>query len=596
MASHAGTTSSAVAPDKFGHLPGRTVGLGVPFRQSNLVFVDPVATYQSEAATRTAAGGAATVKVIVARAARESDAAFGFAEIWFELIHILPKTKIDFGNIITLIEDEYEIYNASRDTDASESAIINNASPGVALPNNTPTVTAERQSSMLDPTSTGQTLSALGTLVKLKVQALSDGLPTFDTNIDFEFLPPFNDVTLLVAGTRIVLIPFEYEKPITETLDFLTDRKSSLNGKRQAISTRSNPRQLYQPLYILNDNSRRRMQALLLDWLDNIWGFPVFGELLRLTGATSPGATQYQVVGADLIDIRVGGLAVVLQDERTYDVINVQAVTSTLITAADPSVNGYAVGTKIMPLRTARVNGEVRASRPPVGLQSFQIPFEVTDNDTGALAGDVTPGFWSTYDGKVLFDDCNVIRGDLSEEYSRRTFRLDNKTGNPYQFSTWDRGKRSHAKGFVLRGREQILQFRKLILGLRGPQKSFWIPTFDYDLDVVADLVSGTNTMDIDSFDYVRFVRDREPMKTLRITFTDGTFLVREIDSSATVSTTVERLTLDANWPANRTVAEIDRVQFYELATFDSDKFDIVHRRIGLAECFVPIIRVFDNI
>lgn len=594
MATHQGTTSTSARPDVFAPPPGRTRGLGVPFRQANLPVVG--AGLATTAAGAVNAGGTSGTpsKVIATHQGVQDDQVVTSAGLWFELVHLLPKSKIEFGNIITQVESEYEIYNASRDGSVTEQGITNNASPGVALPNNTPPVVLQKQSSFLDPTSTTQTVSGLGTLVKLKVQALSDGLPTFDTSIDFDFIAPANDVQLLVSGTRIVLIPFEYEVDLPETLAFLTNVLPSRSGKTQRISTRKNPRQRFDPTYILDGNSRRRMQALLLDWMDNTFGFPLWHEYLSLTAGVSAGATQYQVSGADDVDMRVGGLAVVIQDEFVFDVINVQAVTSTLITAGDPSINAYAEGTKIMPLRTARISRPVRASRPPVGIQRFQVQFEVDDNNTGAIQGDTTPGFWSILDGRVLFDDCNVLDADLTEEYSRQLTVLDNETGLPHQASRWDRGKRAHQKGFVLRNRAEVVQFRRLMSALGGRQKSFWMPTFDDDLNVVADLTSGTNTMDVESHGYVRFVRDRLPMSKFRVTFTDGTSLVKDVSSSATVSATVERLTLADNWPANRTVAEIQRVEYYELLTFATDEIRMLHPRTGLALAFVPVERVFD--
>jgi hypothetical protein len=84
-------------------------------------------------------------------------------------------------------------------------------------------------------------------------------------------------------------------------------------------------------------------------------------------------------------------------------------------------------------------------------------------------------------------------------------------------------------------------------------------------------------------------------MSIFKITFTDGTGLVRTITSSSTVSSTVESLTLNTTWPANRTTAEISHVEFYELVRFDSDEIKLTHERIGSVKSTVPVIRVFDD-
>ncbi|HET6416903.1 MAG TPA: hypothetical protein VFG22_11455 [Polyangiales bacterium] len=524
------------------------------------------------------------------------DSASFNAQDWFEAVHILPRTKIDFGNIITQVDETYEIYSAFRfATTVTESAITNNASPGVTLPDNTPTVDVPPLTSILDPTTSGQTTLGLGTIVLAKVRASASGVPTFDTDIIFEFDPPGNDVTLLVTGSRIVLLPFEYEVGAVETLSFLTDIITSVSGAEQRISARKQPRQGFQVEYALVEEERQAMHTILFDWQAGIFGFPVWHERVTLTAATSVGATSYPVSGADDVDFRVGGSAVVISDYLTYDVIEVSAQTDTLVSATSTAVNAYAAGTAIMPLRIARIPFRIDAERL-LSQENFKISFEVTDNDTGALAGDTTPGFWSTYNSRVLFDDCNVIdRAGSPTKLSKRVYVVDNETGLVDQSFSWAQNKRESQKGFVARDRAEILALRKLFIALRGKAVSLYLPTFINELTPNATLASGTDTMDIASIGYTRFAQDRLPMALFRITFTDGTQLVREVASSAIVTTATERLTLNTTWPSTKLVSEVSRIEWYELVRFDSDVMRLTYPRIGLATCTMPVIRVFDD-
>ena len=542
-----------------------------------------------------AGGGGARVTPVAYPGADDSDAA-GLGEFYYEKIHILPKTKIEFGNIITQVEEEYEIYSAFRHQSVTESSITNNALPGTELPNNTPPIVVPRQTSILDPTTTGQTSGALGTIVKLKVRATADGLPSFDTNIVFNFSPG-NDPQLLVSGSRIVLLPQEFESPTKEVLAFLTDIIEALDGKEQRLALRSNPRQMFDITYLLDTNDRQRMQAMLMDWMDNSFGFPLWHEKLKLTAAHTAATSTYSVSRADDVDMRVGGLAAVITDANTFDVINVSAATDTLITAGDPSVNAYPIGTPLMPVRVVVIRRAVTGKRYLNNLEEFRISFEVTDNDTGVLTGTTTPGFWSIYNGRVLFDDCNVVSGGtMSQRFTRLVHRIDNATGIISQSSSWDKYKRSHKKGFVAHNRAENIELRRVLIALRGRQKSFYIPTFIEDVDVVAQLGVGTSTMDIESIDYVRFIKDRDPKMIMRLTFNNGDpQLIRVVQSSVTVSGTVERLTLDTTWPSTVPINEITRVEFFELVRFDTDNFNIFYPRIGLSELNASVKSVFDD-
>ena len=577
-------------------LPGRTegfapppIGIAVEF-DSMATLVVPMAL-GSDLTTGSPTAPSAPAANDLGEAHPWDMATVGFD--WFEHIHIVPRAKIDFGNIITQVEEDYEIFSAYRNSGHTITNIDNNVAPGVELP----TVSAPQMisplRSLLNTASTynHDLTTGLGTLVKTVVRATSKGLPFFDSNILFEVSS--NDVELFMSGSRIVLIPQEYEAPVTETLSFLTDIITALDGSEQRIALRKNPRQLFEVTYKLTTNDRQRMQALLMDWTDQVFGFPVQHEALKLTSAVSSGATSYPVLAADEVDLRLGGLAVVITDANTFDVITIDALTSTTITAADVSINAYPAGTLIMPMRTVNVVRTISGSREINNMELFKVLFEVTDNDTGALSGDVSA--YSTYNSKVLFDDCNVVSGPMAEQYKRRVYRIDNRTGRVAQTSTWDRGKRHHQKGFVLHNRLETLNFRRAMISIAGRQKSFYIPTFIEDLEVKANLVSAASTMDIERIEYERFIQSREPKRTFLITFTDGSSLVRIVQSVASVDTTTERLTLDTTWPANRTVAEVVRVQFYEPTRFGGDNVVIKHSRVGLASTQMPVVQVFDD-
>ena len=513
---------------------------------------------------------------------------------WWEKVHILPRSEIAFGNIITQKQDTYELYSAYRDTSITLSSIVNNATPGITLPDEGPPEVVLRQSSMLDSTSTDNTGDSfvLGTMVLRDIIAEATGLPIFDTTIDFTF-DTGEEPQLFISGQRIVLIPMDYESPMQETLAFLTNIIPGLSGIEQRIALRKQPRQLFEVMYKLDGNDRQRMQALLMDWTANVFGFPLQNEVLLTTAAASVGATVYQVTAADDVDLRVDGLAAIITDANTFDVISIVSKTDTSITASDPSLNAYPVGTKLMPLRTANILRMVSAAMAQKELETFKVTFEVTDNDTGALAGSTAA--YSTFNGRVLFDGCNVMTGEVAEQYKRRIYRIDNKTGVVHVGSTWDRGKRSSQKGFVLRNRSEILSFRKAMISIGGRWTAFYIPTFNDDLEVKATLGVGSDTMDVERIEYERFIQSREPKITFKISFTDGTSLVREVQSAAGVDATTERLTLDTTWPSTRTVDEVERVQFYELSRFDADNIRIQYPRIGLATCQMPVIGVFDD-
>lgn len=533
---------------------------------------------------------------------RDGTAPLFMLQDWFDKIHIVPRAKIEFGSIITDVTNTFEIYSAfrTRGQTATLSTVTNNVAPGVTLPDTVAPITLDPMSSILRGTTTGNGAgTGLGTIELTRVIAETQGLAFFDSNVLFDFGSPGNDVQLLLSGQRIVLIPFEYEAPLREVLQFLTNVIETKNGKEQRISLRRSPRQIFSTVYRLSDTERQRMQMLLFDWQAKLFGLPLWHEVVKLTSPVSSGATSLPVSGADEAGFRVGGLVAVIQDNNTFDVVTITSVSSSSIGLGSPVTSSYLAGVSVVPIRTVYIDRSTDGTRYPVTLEDFQMSWISDDNTTGALAGDTTPGFWSIYspDGRVLMEDCNVISGDqVQVSHPIRLYKLDSLTGKINQDTAWSRSKRVHQKGFLARNRSEIIQLRKLLLALRGKQKSFWIPTFIEDITAADDVTSASALIDIERIEYVRHGQNRSPRNLIRVTLADGTQLTRTITNSTLVNSTTERLTVDSNWGQDIAVEEFERIEFFELVRFDTDSFELNYDRIGQLTLVAPVKSVFDDI
>lgn len=510
---------------------------------------------------------------------------------WFEQVHLLPRGKINFGDIVTTVDERFELFSAFKRDAVTMTAVLNNALPGVVMPDfPSPPASLDPFCSFLDPTSTPHNP------IKMLVRALVQGLVSFDTTIDFTFGSGVGTLYLGVMGNRIVLVAAEFVGGTRETLQWRTDVLEMKSGKEQRIADRKNPRQLIDARFHLEDLGRQQFHAMMFGWQGQVFAVAMWPEQMDVTadiaGDTTPTVQVDSTVG---VDLRVGGLAAIFKNSRTFDVLTIASKTATSITFDSNILGTYSAGDRVIPVRTTHLQPALQGQQSPVNLEMFTARFRVIDNDTGAPTGDAS-GF-SSYDGKVLLDDCNFMDGATKPgRLEQRVHVVDNETGLVMQDTPWDRHKRGHSKGFVVKTRAALWTLRRLLYALRGRQVAFWIPTFADDLTPTVALVSGQNKMTVSHMGYTRFVREREPKATFRITFTDDTSLVREITDSEVLSGTEERLTLNTTWPANRPVDEIVRVQFYELVRTDTDDIMIDHGvTVGKARVFFPVKVVFDE-
>lgn len=503
---------------------------------------------------------------------------------WFDKVHILPRTAIDFGNIITTVQGSFELFSAYR-TPVTLTTFVNNAGVGVEIPDlpALPFILGGF-ASILGPTSTRLNP------VELVVEATAEGQAQFDDTLDFTFAPG-GLLTLRVQGNRIALIPFDYEQEFDEFLDFGGEVLTRIDGTEQRIDERNYPVESYNLTYKLEGREKRRMKALLFEWQARQFALPLKHQRMFLTQAVSSGLVV-NVDSTSDVDLRIGGLAAVFQNNWTFDVLQVVSKTATTITFASEVQKSFDIGDTVVPVRLAFGRATQRSSRPPKNLEEFRVRFLVVDNHTGALTGD-TSGF-SSFNSLVLLDDCNLIGGSANIERRISVTIIDNGVGQPFQEPVWDKNKRAHPKTFLALSRAALLAVRRLLIAFNGPQKSFYIPTFDEDLLVTQDIGSASDKMTIENIGYTRFVQSREPKATFRITFTDGTDLERTVQSSTELSVDEEELTLDTTWGVTKTVAEIVRVEFYERVRIATPRVRIRHERIGSAKVSMPVVAVFD--
>lgn len=507
---------------------------------------------------------------------------------WFERVHILPRSAIDFGNIVTDVDQSYEIFSAYRSTTTILTAFANNAGDGIIVPD-LPALGSSLAplTSFLDPS------SARLVPVRPVITALRNGLPSFDGTLVFTF-GPGGDVSVRVLGARISLLTVEPDSGVVETLESLTQVQVAVSGKEQRSGLRACPRQYFDLPMQLSGRDRRLAEALILGKHDRAFGVPLWHERMLVSATVSSGATTFSVRSTVDADLRDDGYVVLFTSDQSYDVLAVLSHTTTSITTKSGTTRSYPVGTYVMPVRIAQLEPAVSHRRNPKGPTEVRARFRCLDNSTGALVGDVSG--WSSYAGRVLLTANFMLDGDVEGSYSREMFVIDCETGTVIQNSNWVRDKSTAKFGFLATTRAQVTKLRKLLLALDGRRVSFWTRNEQTDdLLATADLSSGSSVLRIENIGFSRNVVPLNPRSTFLITFTDGSSLVRTITSASEVDASNEDLQLNTTWPANRLVSEISSIQWLQLCRLDTDKVTIIHRDIGRAECTVPTITTFDD-
>lgn len=491
---------------------------------------------------------------------------------WFEDVHVIPR-EIDLGNILTEQTVPFDLFNGFRYESKELTTFDNNAGAGIS--------TVGLPALPID-------VFQLDT-VQFDVVFSTDGDPTIDGSLDITFGGA--TISVPVTGSRIVMFPYQPEAPLQEVLEFLTDVLVRMDGSEQRIALRKNPRQRFQ-LRVLADNPRERQRIanLLFDWQGRVFGLPVWTESTRLSSAATLGDTTVNVQTTADADYRVGGLAIVLQDDDTFDALEVTSITGTTLEFESPLTSNYGAGTRVMPLRSVLASDVVRRTKQQVKVEEFQIEFEVLDNDANLAS---TTGFTiHPTDSKVILDGApdgivlNVYTGG-SESMRRRLARIDSGAGQFAQSSPWDRSKEDSELTIYVADRANLWNVRQLFHALRGRQVSFYLPTFFDDVTPAGSITSGGSTLLAVNAGYFQFVNDRVPRTLLRLTTTAGAEYIVAVNSSTEVDDDEESFSVTVllknqaaagpTWPDNIALADIARIEFVQKVRLAADEVEIQH-------------------
>lgn len=489
---------------------------------------------------------------------------------WYEAAHLIPRVTQDVGNIVSEQTILGELYNADRKNQITVSSVVNNLGTGIEI--------------------TGVPA------VPFNIDA-EDGVPftitvkrTGDLTINATYtfvLSTGEQYTVTIVGSRIVLLPYRPEAPMREHLIFDTKIVEAVDGTEQRIANREFPRGLIEATY---RHERKAIEMILFDRQSKVVAVPAWHEPAFITSAASVSDLTVNVNTTDYANFYVGGYAVVLEDQYTYDALKIESMTATSITFESGLSFDYTTKAQVMPLMTCYIEASSASMKKPYNEQDFNLRLHVhpTDNDIADSSG------WSTYDSDVFLDDPNmIVGGQLSESLRTKVFVLDNLTGFRTTVTAWDHNKRHSKKGFKTNTREELWKLRQLLHFLKGRQVSFYIPTFSKDIVPIENMQVGTFAITMDNIGYTTNAYQRWPKQVVRVVFKDGTKLTRTIQNSSEVSSAVEQITLDIAWPATYTPDDIERIEFLEKVRLAVDDIVLVHyNALGQSQCVVDIVEV----
>lgn len=393
---------------------------------------------------------------------------------------------------------------------------------------------------------------------------------------NFEGISTGSDTT--ITGSRLIVFSFEpnWREPVVENLEWLTDVLTSYNDREQRLMLRQDPRRAMRYLYTFeSQNKVNFFQGLLWGWQQRVFVVPVWTDWQYLSQNISIGTTIINV-NTLLRDFATSNLVLLWRDYLTWEIVEVLTLSSTQITLKKATNSAWTTKDRIIPIRLGRLSKNIQISRPTSTLAEATLSFSY---EVGSAVGSNRLGTstWLQYQSlDVLTLPPNTASGDLEETYERDFDTVDQGKGAWFISDHSDGPMVSRPYKWLLKTRQEIMNFLAFLEVRKGKAIPFWMPTWSKDMEQVQDIGAADLNILIKNIGYTRYIKNHVNRSVLIFYPADNsTPIIRTITGCAESSNNTETLSLNTSFGVLKKPADFKAISFLAYCRMDQDNFEL---------------------
>jgi hypothetical protein len=486
---------------------------------------------------------------------------------WYFRIHVLP-LRIDLGNLVTNQVRYVRLWNAFLQRQNLTSVSLQGGE-GIDLtgPGTPPLPFAPLQ------------------LRQWQLTVSTDGPPVITANLTFTF-SVLGDRVITITGNRMSawMLPPDWARPVVETLTWATDIQQTVSGAEARYPLRGSPRKSWEFSVLADRRERQVLEQAVFDWSARTWALPIWSDVTWIKSPLPLGVQALAVPNAALLDYRLGGLAMLWKDVTTYELVEVAGIAANALQLARPTANAWPAGTRLLPCRTARIDGTPSLERVTDQVMRSTVRLAAVETcDWPAIA----PA--ATYRGRPVLEQRPDLDQAQTAEFGRQLVLIDGDIGpvavDDINGKAWP--LQSHA--WQTWGRAEQAGLRSLLYWLQGRAASLWVPSWADDLELVEAAISTSSGIVVAWAGVARYGRAQAGRRHLRIELKDGRVLYRQLSVATELDPQREHLQLDVAHGIALQPDSIRLISWMVLGRLSSDTVELSHETDGegVARCRV---------
>lgn len=482
----------------------------------------------------------------------------GFADDFYNHIIVEPSV-LDIGNLVSDQYREIQVFNGyfvSKELDA----ISTQDAEGISI-------SGPVAGSVWGPLETKT----------YQVVVTTTGPASINAQVLFDFPGTFDDIALPIVGSRIVMLPYQAQSPMRETLEWKTNLLVANDGTEQRIRLRKAPRQSISASYPVAPQYLAKAFNMAYGWAQRKWAVPMWSQV-QIVESVSSGVNAIYC-DTEHFDFRANSLVVLWKSVLENEIVEIEEVLSDQL-QLKRIVGGNYTNVLLLPAREGVVSGNI--NRNTNGFQSeLEVSYQFIDNsDIATEASPVQFLGHDVYYNTDLLGDGNM----LSDKIVTRLDVLDYEVGPFLTYSPWVNNKRSRTINFLNEGPVENWTFKQWLHRRCGRLRPYWIPTFENNLQSVSEGIVDTSVRVL-SDDY-KNLGDKH--NHIAIQLQDESWLIRTVTGAAVFNSQYTDISIDT--PLNQDSANIRMISFLTLQRLDTDRIDMDWIGSGISTCALRVL------
>lgn len=378
---------------------------------------------------------------------------------------------------------------------------------------------------------------------------------------------------LTFEGRRSLQWPTEdfrvnWDSPYEVEIEFRTDIFVSRNGKEQRRAQRRKPRKRITYQSIFDNKQLRKYNAIIASRQTRTFTIPEETKTVKLAASAATGTDT--LVFDTVPEWVVPNYNYMLLLDNRREIVRVDSVSGNTVSLVGNLQNDWLIDDYLVPVHTVRTSTNISA---PLVTNTVSIVNQTWEVEPTTEPFEQNSIQYDFYEGYPVFNENHNWLSSLSVEKNYNREEVDFGKGRVRYYTPIDFPNQVRGLSLLTESLSRIESIKTFFKEMRGRAGEFWLPTWERDLELIADVAVNTDRLLCEGTELFEYYPEDKVFRNIYMVLKDGTTLFRRIESYQLLGDNTE-VQVTEPLPA-LTVGDVELICFLPRTRFASDTLTI---------------------